>query len=44
MKSRMKWAGHVERKKEYRLPMMALHRGLLYVHQEREGERERESE
>ena len=34
VKSRMKWAGHVERKKEDRLPRMA------YVHQER-GKRKR---
>ncbi len=34
VKSRMKWAGHVERMKEDRLPRMA------YVHQERERERE----
>ena len=34
VKSRLKWAGHVERMKEDRLPMMA------YVHQER-GKRKR---
>ncbi len=35
VKSRLKWAGHVERMKEDRLPRMA------YVHQER-GKRKRE--
>ena len=44
MKSRMKWAGHVERMKEDRLSMIALHRGLLYVNPERDGERESERE
>ena len=34
VKSRLKWAGHVERMKEYRLPRMA------YVHQKR-GKRKR---
>ena len=38
VKSRLKWAGHVERMKEGRLPRME------YVHQEGGGGREREED